>query len=1368
MVENKETKKSIDDLLATKKSKDSKTVADKSNDLRGKMNRLVDANKVFSDVDFQDKTLELQKLEEEKSELEKEVKDLNKKLKALYNLKYNEIKLIDKKSDDVNKEIINALENAKHLSEEDKERTEAMAFELESLQKQIKSLKANNIASKKASEEAIAAANLATDAANKARLAFEEKERSANRGYKEEIEKLNKQLEDMFNKLNKSNVEKNKLKNTLETLKKANKDHLTNLEKVEQDLELANIEKEKISARLIELENLSAKNDVKLAKLNEVKLSLKEDYQSSQKEAVKQVNKVNKLLEEKQELKDKFYSLQKEYNKLNQKVEKLSEEKANLLNNITELKLELNNTNASLRKLEKQSNDLNNKQASANEKFKEEKKNIKLEYLNQIKELNKEITKLNNKIKDKDSKIKELKEEIKNFNHDEQDKIIDDLSLKLVNHEEEISLLQDKNKELENKLDIIPSLQEKIDLLKSDISSKEEQILILQEQVKEPKIDESVIKEMEDLQSELDKSLHNLEEMRVQKLNLEIELQKAYKALKEQEDLLALQENLITKQQIVLDKRDKEYKESLINYESLERKYNDALIEYEKNVSLLKDDNSRAQDKLNDVFEIQNKLDEANLQVQKLSIEVEDYKNEILELKSIKEQNEVIIKQYLNDIETNEKKVSEYLVNVSQSEIYVTEIKNRLSEINSEYAQYKLDKENELNKLKEELKSVKERLNSYEDSSKKLELSKFNEERLQQRIFDLENSIKILSVSDNHKSDDAIISSLEQYRSLLANEREEHLESETVLSEKIKDLSFELEDLNRRFLTYSSSYIASKLNKQIASVNDIINNIKTGKTLLNRDIYFEYYEEALKTYYEQKKIYSSELDKRNDFLQIIKSEKEEEIKDLSYELQISGANSIASSKLKVLYQQIKDIDLLLNSSVRSYSLLTSKQVEEEILKNFKKDLFNYHKQMEENIKNIEDNIDAKYNEISNFEELLNIYGNDCVKMAEQYSLEISRLYQECSFDNNELSNIMREEKILMLVNEFQNLVRIRDDKFNEIQTKLNTINSDSEPSYEKYNDSLNKIEDLKMTLLKKLESIKLEEQRVKDILFDERKRVFEDIEALRDQLERLDSFSNDEFIEEDRKKINILLSAKKEKIMLIDEERIPELEEKYGALKEEIKLSYDDAINEEKNVKESFARRKEAVLETKNINSSLGINFKKLNTYEDINSHLIDFNNIEDIYNKVKNNRISYRPKLNETKQNNFNNLISKYHNLWALYDKYELAKKTMEEDFEEIRAYNNFKLEASSAYRKYSELLKELDVSEERYRSGLDLDTNIIKGLNAKANTCKSRFDYLNKQANELLRYNSVSDYTELISKIDQIIHLIKQMDKEIEGINI
>ena len=107
-----------------------------------------------------------------------------------------------------------------------------------------------------------------------------------------------------------------------------------------------------------------------------------------------------------------------------------------------------------------------------------------------------------------------------------------------------------------------------------------------------------------------------------------------------------------------------------------------------------------------------------------------------------------------------------------------------------------------------------------------------------------------------------------------------------------------------------------------------------------------------------------------------------------------------------------------------------------------------------------------------------------------------------------------------------------------------------------------------------------------------------------------------------------------------------------------------------------------------------------------------------------------------------------------------------MEEDFEEIRAYNNFKLEASSCYRKYCDYLKEIDLSEERYRSGLDMDGNIIKSLNAKANTFKSRVDYLNRQASDLLRYPSVNDYIELVNKIDQILNLIKQMDNEIESV--
>ena len=51
-----------------------------------------------------------------------------------------------------------------------------------------------------------------------------------------------------------------------------------------------------------------------------------------------------------------------------------------------------------------------------------------------------------------------------------------------------------------------------------------------------------------------------------------------------------------------------------------------------------------------------------------------------------------------------------------------------------------------------------------------------------------------------------------------------------------------------------------------------------------------------------------------------------------------------------------------------------------------------------------------------------------------------------------------------------------------------------------------------------------------------------------------------------------------------------------------------------------------------------------------------------------------------------------------------------------------------------------------------------------SKANTLKNRVDYLNNQASSLLKNLNVSAYAELTSKIDEIIHLIKQMDTEFQ----
>ena len=105
-----------------------------------------------------------------------------------------------------------------------------------------------------------------------------------------------------------------------------------------------------------------------------------------------------------------------------------------------------------------------------------------------------------------------------------------------------------------------------------------------------------------------------------------------------------------------------------------------------------------------------------------------------------------------------------------------------------------------------------------------------------------------------------------------------------------------------------------------------------------------------------------------------------------------------------------------------------------------------------------------------------------------------------------------------------------------------------------------------------------------------------------------------------------------------------------------------------------------------------------------------------------------------------------------------------MQEDFENIREYESLKVEASGTYRKYVTCQKSLANLEERIKMGLDVAVNdeLLESNKAKANTLKNRVDYLNNQVTEIIKDQNVSAYIELCNKIDEIIHLIKQMDNE------
>ena len=123
--------KSLDELLSKKKTS---TNADENDNMRSKMNRLKKANSVFDDAkpSFSEDDTKLKDLEKEKKKLEKDLALSNKQLKALYALKYQDLKLIDKKNNSLSKELEDRL-NACDLNKQ-----QALEEKVKSLEKDLK------------------------------------------------------------------------------------------------------------------------------------------------------------------------------------------------------------------------------------------------------------------------------------------------------------------------------------------------------------------------------------------------------------------------------------------------------------------------------------------------------------------------------------------------------------------------------------------------------------------------------------------------------------------------------------------------------------------------------------------------------------------------------------------------------------------------------------------------------------------------------------------------------------------------------------------------------------------------------------------------------------------------------------------------------------------------------------------------------------------------------------------------------------------------------------------------------------------------------------------------------------------------------
>ena len=1326
--------KSLDELLSKKKTS---TNADENDNMRSKMNRLKKANSVFDDAkpSFSEDDTKLKDLEKEKKKLEKDLALSNKQLKALYALKYQDLKLIDKKNNALSKELEDRL-NACDLNKQQalEEKVKSLEKDLKEVNKKLKAEKAE----KAKLEDYVKEMNTALNASK------EEKEKND-----KEVENINSSLNDAKNELEANKTEVASLNERIEQLNKEK-------EELQAQAELFKEREQEINDINQKLEKANLNKDKQNEKINTLN-----DKNKQLSEELKQAKADNKALSK------EISTKEKEIAKVKAKIDALNEKLNNTILEKDALSKELESANTKANELEEKNNTLLDVTSGLSQEF----RNYEAKDVNDastLEELNEEVEKLHKELELKNKEIANLKSGLSPEDSQRVDELIQELDSK----EFEISHLNDENKELQAKVDEIPSLNEKINELTLALDAKEEEFQEFKKlhDNEDNAIEASVYDELREIQNECDQANADLEEAKKEKAELEKELEIAYKALQDQEAILDEQQEILDTQQLVIDKKmddylekEKAFKEKEKEFEKELAAYNQDREEYEayRAVSSAKQDDIFKNE--NDFAEIQKELDEAKAELEELTFENNQLKEE-------KKKTEEVIKQYLDDIHTSEARIDDLVDTLAHKEVDLDNYKAKLTSLQNEFEDFKDIKNQKEQELENELERLRNQLNNITSDNEKLSIAKFNESRLQSRIFELENNIKILSLKQDNNQENTLVNSLDQYRNLLANERDAHKESEEKLTNDLNNLKDQFNNLNEKLEKYSSNYYYVALSKQISSLNAIIDDIKNNNVDINRDIYNKYYEEAIKINLDSNQLFQSEIDKRNEILSKIKSEKEQELQELSQEPDSNQTNSLIYNKIRLLYKQIRDIDLLLNSQVKTVSITPSEDVEEEILKAYKKKLITYHRQMENNIKNLEKNFADKYDSIDTLDKLIATYDDDCKEMANGYASEISKLNNEDMFDDNPLSKIIREEKILLLANEFQTLVNLRDNKYNESLKKMQS--APKSQTNENYNSSLVSFEVLKQNLEEKMAQIESEAKEAKAVIVEEQRHIEEDIQHLSDQLEQLNSFDDERIVAEDRKKVKVLLAGKQERLDYLTNIKTVETEKHYDELLNQIKLEYNEVIEDEASTKTIYEKRNEDMAASRKLKANTSTSDEKLKTYETINAYLLDFNNIDEVFAAIIKGRDDLNKSIIDAKEQEKElrsgalEFSTKYNNLWKLYDRYISAKKTMEEDVEDIRTYMTMKIEASGAYRKYVAYQKSLVNLEERIKMGLDVNKNkeLLSVNTAKSNTLKNRVDYLNNQASELLKNQNVSAYVELTNKIDEIVRLIKQMDTEFQ----
>ena len=466
------------------------------------------------------------------------------------------------------------------------------------------------------------------------------------------IESKNKVFNDIESLIEKSQKEKKEYKNQINALK-------TRIEFMDKN-----------DKNIIDLKNKIIEYDKKIEnKENELKLE-KNKY----KDIMEQKINLNNIIKENTK---EIFELKEENKNLNQKITELSEYKDKYL-------IEIND--------------------------KEEIKNIKNKFLNDIEKYKIDILNLKNQNKH--------------------------ISKEIITKQNQIEILEENNKKLTEEFN------KKISALKNENNNL----------IKENKIKENEISLLNDNKKETILKLKNIEEEHQNSIKSNDELNK--KILKEKEALLSqlnIQNNKLTEEYNDLNKV---YKEQIKNFNEISNKYNDIKNKY-------KEINIKFDEANNEIKELNEELIKLKLEKEKIKYELttksEDYesikekyislienksretknyeknKNKILELeKEIIKKNEKLLERQ-NEMDKNQEEIIKYQneINVLQNEI--KEQKEEIEKIKSEFN----NQNKSLNKCKELIK---------EEQNKNKELQKFKNEFENKNLYQQNKESKVNTI----------------------------------------------------------------------------------------------------------------------------------------------------------------------------------------------------------------------------------------------------------------------------------------------------------------------------------------------------------------------------------------------------------------------------------------------------------------------------------------------------------------------------------------------------------------------------------------------------------------------------------------------